>query len=508
LAVRSALGAGRRRIVSQLLTESVVLATLGGALGLAVGAFILRIAPSVIPQGILPPAIALTFDARVAAFCGVTAFVVGILFGVAPAWQATGTTLVGALTSEGRAVTRGGSRLRGLLVIGEVAAAVLLLCGAGLLLRTLVAMGQVDAGYRGENVLTVQPSLDYGLPTSMFGSEEALRRFLDSVEREVTSLPGVESAGWGTSLPLMGFNGFAFEIVADEAPGVDTRPVADRQLVSSGYLPTLGIPIVAGRGFTEHDAMASPPVVIVSEAVVRQHLGRRHPIGMRLVVRQLVIGPPQPVVREIVGVAADVRRNFGEIEESRAVYVPISQNPWSFPILVVKPAAGPAEALVSAVRAAVARVDRRVPLVQVRTLDDMIGLVTARPRFRAVLVTTFAGLALVLAMVGVFGVLAYSVRQRRREFGIRMALGATTGTVLRLVLGSAGRLVGTGALIGIVLAALFGQSLSIFLFGVPPLDAVTFAGVIGLLGATAAIASAIPALRASQIDPVVAFRND
>jgi putative ABC transport system permease protein len=198
---------------------------------------------------------------------------------------------------------------------------------------------------------------------------------------------------------------------------------------------------------------------------------------------------------------------MNEGDESRSIYVPISQNPWSFALLFVKPADGAVEALTPAVRASLARVDRRVP-VATRTVDDLVRLVMARPRFRAVMVTTFAGLALLLAMVGVFGVLAFSVQQRRREFGVRIALGATTRTVLGLVLRGAGRLVGTGALAGLVLAVLFAQSLSTFLFGVRPLDPLTFAGVIVLLAATAAIAAVIPAIRASRVDPVVTLRND
>jgi putative ABC transport system permease protein len=431
-----------------------------------------------------------------------------MLFGVAPAWQATGTSLVGALTSEGRGTTRGGGRLRSLIVIGEVAAAVLLLCGAGLLLRTLVALGHVDAGYRAEDVLTLQPSLDYGLRTSMFGSDDALRQFLDHAEREVKNLPGVESAGFGTSLPLIGFNAIPFEIAGDQQDSASTPLLADRQMVSPGYLPTLGVPIVAGRGFTERDTATSPPVCIVSEALVRHHLGGRNPIGLRLAVRQLHIGPAQSVVREIVGVTADVRRDLGETYEARSIYVPIAQNPWSFVALLVKPSAGPAEAVLPAVKAAFRRVDARVPITQARTLEDVLRLVTARPRFRAVLVATFAALALTLSMVGVFGVLAYSVQQRRREFGVRIALGATKGGLLRLVLGSAGRLIGIGALVGLVLAAILAQSISTFLFGVRPLDPVTFAGVIAVLCTTAAIATAIPALRASRVDPVVAFRNE
>ena len=507
LAVRAALGAGRLRIVRQLLTESVVLAAIGGALGLVVGAAILQMAPSIIPVGLLPPAVVLSFDARVAWFCALTAFAVGIVFGIAPAWQATGLPLVQVLTSEGRSATRAGGRLRSVLVMGEVASAVLLLCGAGLLLRTLVALGSVDAGYRGDDVLAIRPSLDYGIKTSMFGSEDALRQFLERAEREVRSLAGVESAGWSTSLPLAGFDGLPVEIVGDQPDSAGTRVLAQRQVVSPGYLPTLGVPIVAGRGFTEQDTVNSPPVCIVSQWFVQQHLGGRNPIGMRLSVPQLHIGPPRPVVREIVGVAADVRLDLREGAEARALYVPIAQNPWSFVLLLVKPAGGRAEALSSAVRAAFARVDRRVP-AQVIMLDDITRQFTARPRFRAELVTTFAALALVLAMVGVFGVLAYVVEQRRREFGVRMALGASPASVLGIVLSSAGRLIGTGALVGLVLAAFLAQSISTFLFGVRPLDPLTFTGVLAVLIATAAIASAIPALRASRVDPVVAFRND
>jgi len=509
LAVRSALGAGRLRIVRQLLTEGAVLAGVGGTLGLLMGLAILRIAPSLIPQGMLPSAVALTFDLRVVVFCAVTTLVVGIVFGVAPSWQATGVTLVEVLTSESRGSTKGGGRLRSLLVVAEVAMAVLLLSGAGLLLRTLMALGAVDAGYHAENILAVQPSIDYGGRTSMFANENALRQFLERVEREVKNLPGVESAAWGTSLPLVGFTGVPFTRVGEQPDSENGGPLlADRQIVSPDYLSMLGIRVIAGRGFGEEDSANALPVCIVSESVARRYFGG-NPIGQRLVLNQLAVGPTQPVVREIVGVAADVRRNLGEVEEARAIYVPIAQNPWSFAMLLVKPSAGRAEALLPSIRAAVARIDKRVPLGQAQTIDEILRVfVTARPRFRAAMVTTFATLALILAMVGVFGVLAYSVQQRRREFGVRMALGATTSNVLGLVLGNAGRLIGTGALLGLVSAALFAQSISTFLFGVRPLDPLTFAGVIAVLGATAAIASAIPALRASHVDPVDAFRNE
>jgi putative ABC transport system permease protein len=508
VAVRSALGASRLRIVRQLLIESVLLSSTGGLLGVAVGAAILRVAPSLIPPGLLPTVVALHFDTRVALFCGATALAIGMLCGVAPAWQATGLSLVQALGNESRGATRSGGRLRSLLVMGEVAAAVMLLCGAGLLLRTLIALDHIDAGYRADDVLIVQPSLDYGLRTSMFGSREVLGQYLDRVEREVQRIPAVASTSWGTSLPLSGFSATPFTVVSDESDARRTQPLAQLSLVSPGIFSTLGVRLVAGRVFSEQDVAGSPPVCIVSEAVVRRHLGGRNPIGMRVSVRELGIGPVHAVVREIVGVAADVRLNLNEVEESRSIYVPIAQNPWSFAALLVKPSTGTAQALVPAVRAAFARIDRRVPVAQVSTLDDIIRLVTARPRFRALLVMTFAALALLLAVIGVFGILAYSVQQRRREFGVRLALGATTDTVMRQVLWSASRLVGIGAVVGFMLAVVFAKSIATFLFGVQPLDPVTFAGVIVLIAVTAMMAAAVPALRASRVDPMSALRNN
>jgi len=229
---------------------------------------------------------------------------------------------------------------------------------------------------------------------------------------------------------------------------------------------------------------------------------------MRVSVREVGIGPVRSVVREIVGIAADVRLNFNEVEESRSIYVPIAQNPWSFAALLVKPSTATAQAMVPAVRAAFIRIDRRVPVAQMRPLDETIRLVTARPRFRALLVVVFAALALLLAVIGVFGILAYAVQQRRREFGVRIALGATTDAVMWHVLSSASRLVGIGAVVGVMLAVAFATSISTFLFGVQPLDPVTFAGVIVLIAVTAMMAAAVPALRASRVDPMMALRNN
>jgi putative ABC transport system permease protein len=510
LAVRAALGAGRRRITTQILTESLVLAALGGALGLGLGYAILAVAPSLIPAGLLPSAVSLSFDARVAAFCAAAATLVGLLFGLAPAWHASGMSLIQAMTTDSRATTKGGGRLRSVLVAGEIAAAVLLLCGAGLLLRTLMEIGNVDAGYRADNVLTMRASLEYGLPTSRFPNEDALRRFFTAVEDEVQKIPDVRSVAWTSTLPLNGsaFGGFGFEIVGDEPPPATNRPMVDYQIVSPSYLRTLDIPIVAGRAFDDRDTRDGAPVCLVSEAFVRRYMRGRNPLGMRVAVRPMRLGPEPPIVREIVGVVGQVRSWPTQADDTNQLYVPVAQNAFSYSQLVVRPQSGAAEALAPAVRAAVARVDRTVAFTDIKTMDRVAWDATARPRFRAVMVMTFAALALLLAMVGVFGVLSYAVQQRLREFGVRIALGASAGTILKMVLASAARVVGTGAIIGLVLAALLAQSIATFLFGVKPLDPLTFAGVVIVLGATAAIASLIPAYRASRIDPVVAFRTE
>jgi putative ABC transport system permease protein len=510
LAVRAALGAGRRRITAQILTESLVLAALGGALGLGIGFAILTAAPSQIPVDLLPSVVRLSFDARVAAFCAATASLIGLLFGLAPAWHTSGMSLVQALMADGRSTTKGGGRLRSLLVVGEIAAAVLLLCGAGLLLRTLLAVENVDAGYRADNVLTMRANLEYGLPTSRFPNEDALRRFFDAIENEVQTIPGVRSVAWTSTLPLEGssFGGSPFEIVGDETPPTTNRPMVDYQIVSPSYLRTLDIPIVAGRGFDERDTRDSVPVCLVSEAFVRRYMRGRNPLGMRVAVRPMRLGPEQPIVRAIVGVVGQVKSRPTETDDISQLYVPVAQNAFSFAALVVRPRSGPAEALAPAVRAAAARVDPTVAFGAVRTMDQVAREATARPRFRAVMVMTFAALALLLAMVGVFGVLSYDVQQRIREFGIRIALGATASSILRMVLGSAARVLAAGTLIGLVLAALLAQSIATFLFGVKPFDPLTFTGVVVVLGITAAVASLIPAHRASRVDPVVAFRNE
>jgi putative ABC transport system permease protein len=506
LAVRSALGAGRRRIIRQLLTESLVLSLLGGALGTAVGAAILSVAPSLIPHGLLPATVTLTFDMRVVAFCAGTALVVGLLFGVMPAWKATEFSSAAVIASDSRTTTGGGGRLRGLLVIGEVATAVLLLCGAGLLLRTLLAVEGFDRGYRAESVLTmlVDPL------GSKYPTDDALQQFYDQVEAEVAAVPGVSGVAWASALPLDFFEsgGFSFEIVGDAPVDANQRPGTEYQVVSPKYFSTLELPILSGRAFDERDRRDGVPVCIVNEAFAR-HFRGRSPVGQRVALRPTSSPEADPVVREIVGVARQVKGRPDETMDFVQLYVPMAQDLSDDIFLAVRPKAGRAEALAAAVREALSRVDKEqlVSVRSVMTLEDIAKVATGRHRFRAVMVIAFAALALVLAMVGVFGILAYSVQQHMRDFGVRRALGATSNDVVRLVVANAARVVATGAAIGLVLSAVFGRLIEKVLFGVRPLDLTTFLAVTILLGITGALSIAGPAWRAVRIDPAVALRN-
>jgi putative ABC transport system permease protein len=507
LAIRSALGAGQGRVMRQLLTESLLLSALGGLVGLAVGAAILRATPSLVPEGLLPAAVRPELDARVAAFCAFVALLVGLVFGAAPGWKASRQPAARVIAAQGRTTTGRGGRTRAALVVAEVATAVVVLFGAGLLLRTLLAVEGVDRGYRAREVLTmvVDPI------GSRYPTPAAMRQFYDAVEHEVRTVPGVRGVAWATTLPFgPSYVGRTTFELAGEPLEPAKRPSADYQIVSPSYFETVELPLVAGRNFDARDHDAAVPVCIVNEAFVKSQLEGRPPIGARVA---LPTGPrPQDplLVREIVGVARQVKGRPDEAEDMLQLYVPITQHVIDDVFLVVRPASGRAEAYAAEVRAAIGRVDRE-QLVSVRgvtTLEEIASGATSRHRFRAVMVTTFAALALVLAMVGVFGILAYSVQQRVRDFAVRRALGATSADVVRLVTASALRVVAAGVVIGLVLSAALGRLLKALLFGVQPLDPATFALVTVLLLAGAALSTAGPALRAARVEPAVALRDE
>jgi putative ABC transport system permease protein len=508
IAVRSALGAGRARIVRQLLTETLVLAAIGGAVGIALGAALLKAAPALIPAGLLPAAVRLAFDARVVWFGLSAALLVGLVFGLIPAWQATGTSLVGVLSSESRSSTGSKRKLRQLFVAAEVAAAVVLLCGAGLLLQTVLRLVSGDTGYRSssDSVLT----LDFSLPTSKSSSyptPEAVVQFYDAVAREVGALPEVRRVGWASSLPYgtSELGRWVVEIVGDPPVDGRDRPTAEYTTADPGYFATLDLPIVSGRGFNERDTLQSVPVCLVNEAFVRRHFKSRNPIGARLTLTPFN-GPAQ--TREIVGVARQTSGEPDAAEELVQVYAPLAQFPTGDVYMVVQPSVGRAEALTPLVRRVVANIDPNLPMRRDRTLERLSIESTAGYRFRAKMVAIFAALALMLAMVGVFGVLAYTVEQRQREIGVRMALGATSARVIWLVVRETGWMTAIGAIAGMGIAGLSGRLIATFLYGVTPLDPLTFATVPVAILLTAAIAAAAPAWRATRVNPVQTFRND
>lgn len=505
LAVRAALGAGRARILRQSMTESVLLAAIGGVAGLAVAWVIVRAAPSIVPPGTLPEAVVLAFDARLTAFGAALTLATSLLFGLVPAWHAARTPVAASLAAGGRTSTGRAGALRTALAVGEVAAAVLLLSGAGLLLRTLVALDDVDPGYRASNVLTMHVSL----PVGRYPTPERALAFYQAAEREIAGLPGVRIASLGGNLPLDGWDiGQGFEVVGNPAPDAAHQPAAHYQIIGPRYFDALGIRLLRGRAFTDRDTAATTPVCIVNEEFARRHLAGRDPIGRLVSVQAMDPGGPKPVVREVVGVVRQVKvEGPGEKENALEIYVPIAQNPWYSASIAVRTAGDPMS-LAPAVKAAIARVDKDQPVTRVRTMDEVASESTAAPRFRAELVGAFAVLALVLAAAGVFGVLAFTVSQRMREFGVRKALGARPGDVLRLVLAGGLRITLAGSVVGLGGAAVLTRSLESLLYGVKPLDPLTLMAAPVTLGLTALVACAAPALRAARADAAVALRQD
>jgi putative ABC transport system permease protein len=504
IAVRAALGASGRQIARLLLSESLLLAVLGGAAGLALSWVALRVAPSVIPRGLLPEGIPLQFDSRVTLFATALTCLTGVLFGMAPAWHAVRTPLGESLAAGGRASIGGAGQLRNMLAVAEVAGAVLLLAGAGLLVRTLASMNAEDAGYHADSVLTMAISL----PLSRYPDQSDVLTFFRRAEAALAAIPGVQSVGFSSVLPLNGWEiGQPVEI-AGEARNVEAiRKSAHYQLTSPRYFETVGIDVIKGRAFSGRDVATAPQVCIVNEEFVRRLLQGREPLGTIVKVPNMVPGQAPTIAREIVGVIKQVAIGAGEKEKAVEVYVPIEQNVWYSTAIALK-TAGPPATFTSAVRAAIAGIDKDQPVTQLRTMDEVAAEATRSPRFRAVLVSTFAAVALALAAVGIFGVLTFTVRERMREFGIRIALGATTSDILRLVLGTGVRLAGTGAAIGLVAAALLTRTLAALLFGVTPLDPVTFLAAPVVLVTTAIAASLAPAIRAVRVDPAVTLRQE
>lgn len=493
IAIRGALGASRAAIVRQLLAETFLLTLAGGLAGLWIASILLGLAPRLLPPGSLPAAIPLTLDVRVVSFALGASILTALLSGLAPAWSASAASFTNAIRSSGRTVSAG-MGVRNFLASAQLTLAVVLVVGAGLLVRTLLRLEGADRGYQRGNVLTMR----FALPKAAYPTDDRAAQFLQSLEHEVSGMPGVLSAGFSTDLPLEGWSfGENFEVVGKPVPNA-ARPFAHLQVSSPRYFETVGIRFALGRPFDPRDTAHGAPVCIVNEEFARRYLDGRDPLSWSL----NTVG----AVRQVVGVIRQVKVQGPADATAPEIYVPYTQVPDSNLALAVRTAGDPL-AMVKTVKAAIARVDMNLALTNVRTLDEVAEESVVRPRFRAGLAAAFAVAALALAALGVYGVLAFAVSRRVKEFGIRAALGASSGNLLALVMRQGLRIAAAGVAAGVLIAAALSRSLAGFLFDVTPLDPLTFATVALALTMVALIACAIPAFRAMAVDPVRALHE-
>ncbi|MBJ6765291.1 ABC transporter permease [Myxococcaceae bacterium JPH2] len=498
LAVRTALGAGRGRLVRQLLLESLLLSVVAGGLGLLLAMWGLDGLLHIVPPDLLRLG-EVRMDGRVLAFTSGVSLMTGLLFGVMPALQASSPELSLVLRRGGNGrATEARSRSRSALVVAEVALAVVLLISAGLLMRSLWRLQSVDPGFQVDSMLTWKLSL----PVDKYPSARQAE-FFEQVRQQVAALPGVMSVGAVSDLP---FGGAGIR----EGLEIDGRPVATPadmpsvgfQSITPGYLTTLGIPLRQGRDVASSDTSETQPVVLVNEAAVRRFWAGANPVGQRIRVG----GETTPWLT-VVGVVADVRYDGLGNASRPEVYVPGLQRTFFFMAFAAR-TRGDAWGLVSGVRAAVAELDKGLAVGEVRTMAQRVEEATSRPRFVSLLVGMFAGMSLLLAAVGLFGVMAYMARQRTREMGIRMALGARPADVRRLVVGHGMRLALLGVAVGLVGAWASTRVLSSLLFGVSTTDPLVFGGLALVVTGVSLLATWIPALRATRVDPLVAMRAD
>ncbi|HKE84611.1 MAG TPA: ABC transporter permease [Vicinamibacterales bacterium] len=497
IAVRTAMGAGRARLLKQLLIESLVLSALGGSIGVVGAWWGVNAINALIPANLLPvPDVSI--DVTVLLFAVALTIVTGLLFGLAPAWHAAKTDLNEVLKQTTRASAGTRSRLRNALAAAELALATILLIGAGLLVQSLLRLQHVDLGFQPDRLLTFQ----LALPPSTYPPEttaEFYRRLLESLR----ATPGVGAAAVSSGIPFGGGNYTATPIVTRGPSPMppDTAVTTDWRIVSPGYFGAMGIPLVRGREFLDSDcSIAAPRVVIVSQATARRFWGESDPLG-RTLHRQ---GDP---AREytVIGVVGDVRQRSLNLE-SPAIYYP-SFNLASRMDVVVRTEALPTSIL-PAVRQKVHELDAALPISTVQTMEEWLASSAAQPRLNAILLGVFAGVAMLIAAIGIYGVLAYSVNQRTQEIGLRMALGAPSGHVLRLIVREGMTVGAIGIGVGVAGALVANRVLESLVFEIPVRDPLTYLAVAGSLAAVALFACVIPALRASRVDPIVALRYD
>ena len=501
IAVRVALGVTRARLVRQLLTESVLLGVVGGAVGVGMAYWglsgVLAILPSDLPTftpvGIHPAVLLYTFLISVGT---------GTLFGVAPAFQALRGNQVEALKEGGRTAAggRGRHRLRNVLVGGEAALTLLLLIGAGLLIKSFVRLLTVDPGFEPSHVLTMRVSL----PRSKYAHEPQQTAFFQQTIARFQSLPGVERAGAVSFLPLDGL-GSATTFTIDDfpKPAAGDEPVADVLSVTKDYFTTIGVPLLRGRFFGDADR----PDDAVKKVVINQAMANLFAPGIDPVGRSISMDWGSPMRGQIVGVVKDVKLAALEDTPRAQIYWFMPQFQMEFMSFVIRTSGDP-KTLAKAARAQISALDPDLPVAKIRTMDEVMGASVKQPRFTMLLLGSFAGLALLLAAVGIYGVISCSVTQRRHELGVRMALGADAADVLRMVVREGMGVALIGMAVGLVIAFAVARFLASFLFAVKTTDLSVFAGVAGLLAAVALVAAYIPARRAASVDPMVALRYE
>lgn len=499
LAVRVAIGAGRRRVTSQRITESLLLASIGGAIGIALSFGGTRALLALAPAG-TPLLDQISVDTRILAFAAIVTMLTGALFGILPALKAARTDPASALRAGGRSGGASGTaRLRNSLVVGQVALALMLLMGAGLLVRSFQNLNRVDLGFEPEGVLTMQiqlPGVRYPDAASRMG-------FFAPLEERLESLPGVVSAGSITNLPMAGFDGDnTFYVEGGTPPEPGLEPAVWLRRSTPGYFETMGLELLRGREFNASDDQEATRVIIVNETLERDYFDG-NALGRRLNVND----PANPVWREVVGVVKDIK-NFGIRAESRnALYLPYAQAPTTFMFTTVKTTGDPA-ALTATVSAEVAALDPDVALASVQSMEEVVSGSLETERFTTTILGGFALVALLLAVIGLYGVVSFSVSTRLREMGVRIALGAPGGDIRKLILRWAFGLVAIGIVLGAGGALGLTRFLDEMLFEVAPNDIPTFLLVAGIMATAAIVASLVPAIRATRVDPIQVLRSE